>query len=175
MVDEGKVNCLKKYIIIFFLIIIFVGTYIYLNSPKKIYSSIIKKETGLNINKCDYKNNSNNHGGMGDGTTIVSFSCNKEVESQIKTLKHWHKIPIENDYEIKIWNGNTVLLQSIIDKLIPNVKIEKGYYYIRNRQDGVKDKYNIGEIYGPNTYSSNYIAIIYDNDTNNLYYYKLDT
>ena len=60
-----------------------------------------------------------------------------------------------------------------VDKEMEMPNIENGYWFFLDRHSKAIDKYEYSEMF--DRASSNYSIVVFDTDSNTLYYYALDT
>ena len=161
---------MKKYLkvislTILFLLIIYI---IYIFTLKKyiFYSSHIEVAIPI-FAKMEEKDT---HGGFhGDGEAFVKayFSDNqaKKFISKIKTNSHWRELPMPETLQKRAFYN--------VDKEMEMPNIENGYWFFLDRHSKAIDKYEYSEMF--DRASSNYSIVVFDTDSNTLYYYALDT
>ena len=136
--------------------------------------SEISQQLGIDISKATEVSNYDTHSGNGDGTSCIVLNFeNEDALKQIEENPDWKQFPLDETaktlaygYEDETSSIGSFLQNDKGENLIP--EIENGYYMLIDRQTDKTD--NILE-----RKSFNFTLGIYDKDSNNLYYCKLDT
>lgn len=132
----------------------------------------IKKEINLDISKCHIIEDNDEHSGfLGDGEYFVKAECLDNDENIINQINSWNVLPLSKNLQLIMYGGNGYNYELAKSVGIP--EINNGYYYFIDRHSESVDKQSDIDLF--NRYSFNFTLALYDNDTNILYYYELDT
>lgn len=139
----------KKFIILLLIIIFIICFEIFRNNGVFLKRNI-NQDTGLIVDKCKaIEINFPEASFNGDGELFAKFNCNLNSKD-FDNLEGWNKLPILENLNITT------------EKFYQLSKINRGFYYINN----IKEK---------NSSSTNLLLLIYDIDSNILYYYDYNT
>lgn len=144
----------------------------------------ISDACGVDISSGTIVTNSNSHGGFhGDGQLFASvkFTDNRIAE-ELSEDAAWHPLPLSKTLTTLVYGTQTAdsqngpyLKDATGAALFP--EIQHGYYYFIDRQSeqptGSTGRHDDTGIL--DRYSFNFTIVIYDTDTNTLYYAELDT
>ena len=114
------------------------------------------------------------HGGFhGDGAHYLILDCSNNVETALKNVEKWKKLPLSEHLEVLMFGGekNGIAYGYNLSEEAHMPKIENGYYCFMDRQS--EDTSDDSGLF--TRYSFNIILAVYDSDTNMLYYFKFDT
>lgn len=111
----------------------------------------------------------------GDGEYFITADCYKSRDIILNQIKNWNQLPLTNNLQLLMYGGEK---DGITSFAIPSNEIEipninKGYYYFLDRHDEAI-YYNSDENV-LNRFSYNFTIALYNEETNKLYYYELDT
>lgn len=165
---------MKKHIIYFFLLIIFICslTGCYSQSINKRISSDLKLSIPKDL-KIEYEDT---HGGFnGDGETLAKVKLeDKDAErilSEIKDNDNWRTLPLTKNIKLKIYGGERYI--SDLAQRLDMPEIDNGYWIFIDRFGG-EIKYNDDKFLFARA-SANFTLGIYDVENNILYYCKYDS
>ena len=141
----------------------------------------ISDACGVDISSGVIVTSSDSHGEFhGDGQLFasVNFSDNRIAE-ELSEDAAWHPLPLSKTLTTLVYGMQTAdsqtgpyLKAANGTALFP--EIQHGYYYFRDRQsEQPTDRHDDTSIL--DRYSFNFTIVIYDTDTNTLYYAELDT
>ncbi|MBQ1496467.1 MAG: hypothetical protein IIZ40_03900 [Bacilli bacterium] len=126
--------------------------------------SMIQNNINTKLNECSVVRNIDTHSGFhNDGYKYVELSCSDKSKEILKEIKKWNKLPLTSNLNDIVYLSNSI---STFD--LPDIK--NGYYYFYDKQIGSRNETNI-----ENKKSYNFYLVLYDIDTNKLYYIELDT
>ena len=165
---KKKVKLIILLIICIVVLVLLTIDIFYNNKLKRISNKI-----ELDVNNCSILNEEDTHGGfLGDGHYYIQVDCSKTSLEELSS--NWKELPLSKTLKettsLKMCEKETC--QDIYEMYsIPN--IENGYYYFIDRYSKSKNKYDDTDL--NNRSSLNYTIALLDINTNNIYYYELDT
>ena len=111
----------------------------------------------------------------GDGEYFITADCYKSRDIILNQIKNWNPLPLTNNLQLLMYGGEKDGITSfaIQSNEIEIHNINKGYYYFLDRHDEAI-YYNSDENV-LNRFSYNFTIALYNEETNKLYYYELDT
>ena len=133
----------------------------------------ISKYIEANVDDCTILKEWDTHSGfLGDGEYFAKLKCSNS--DSLKFSSNWKKLPLPN------------IIQDILDikwcddanclnfwEKYDVIKSNSGYYFFLNRHFDVKNKYDVEELM--NNVSYNFTLAIFEQDSNTIYYYEIDT
>ena len=110
------------------------------------------------------------HGGFhGDGEAFAKIYFSKEQATEfvnkVKQNSNWKELPIPEELKDS--------LPEPIDNGMKIPFVENGYWFCIDRHSEANDRHNYNEMLSRS--SLNYSIAVFDNDSNILYFYALDT
>ncbi len=147
--------------------------------------SYISSELSLDLQGARIKHEDIQYGGilniLGDGTAFWIISLDNTAESiinQIKGNSEWKALPLSDILEIATYGRDhgTSYSESLVrddygDSLFP--RTENGYYFFRDRHSKSINPNDDTDLY--NRSSFNFTIALFDADTNEIYYFVIDT
>lgn len=135
----------------------------------------VARKTGLDLSHCEIEKDKDTHGGFhGDGEMLAIFNCNNKDEKIINQINNWDSLPLTENLELIMYGGKkdgiTYNYKLASENGIP--KITNGYYNFINRHSSALNESD-DDIF--NKYSFNFTIVLYDSDTQKMYYYEFDT
>lgn len=110
----------------------------------------------------------------GDGIYSLVLDCSENTDVAMEIVAEWKELPLSEELSLMMYGGkcgNTFYCYDYAEKAnIPEV--ENGYYYYCDRYRLEK---NDGDaLNSPEQISPNFTIVIYDADTDDLYYLEVD-
>lgn len=136
----------------------------------------LQREFEINPKNLTVIDEGDTHGGfIGDGTYHIALDCSKKKEKVLKTVSEWSELPLSENLQLMMYGGEkdgmTYGYNLAKNTNIP--LINNGYYCFLDRHSEAVDKYSDIDLF--NRYSFNFSLVIYDTDTDILYYIRKDT
>lgn len=160
----------NKYIFILIFLIIAIASYVF------IYKYSSKLDVDIDIDECKRISENDQHQGFhGDGDYILKVDCSKNNKKILKQIKKWKKLPLSDNLQLIMYGGErdnkTYGYELAKKNNIPEIK--NGYYYYLDRNSNAANKHSDLSLF--DRYSFNFTIVMYDLDTDILYYYEFDT
>lgn len=161
----------KKNILIILAILAIITTgYIF------VYKISSKLDIDLDIDECKIISENDKHQGFhGDGDFILKADCSKNNKKILKQVKKWKRMPLSENLQLIMYGGErdnkTYGYELAKKNNIPEIK--NGYYYYIDRDSDATNIHSDLSLF--DRYSFNFTIVMYDLDTNILYYYEFDT
>ena len=112
------------------------------------------------------------HGGFhGDGTYFLALDCSLNKEVAMQLIKSWNAFPLSENLQTALYGSNARSSLLAEETNIP--EIENGYYYFCDRNTESTDASDDTNLFSRASY--NFTLMIYDSDTDRLYYVEFDT
>ncbi len=119
---------------------------------------------------------SDTHGGfLGDGSYFLILDCAANKEQASEDLEGWKPLPLSENLNLILYGGERDGVNYSYDlaEQAGFPKIENGYYYFEDRQDGSLDKSDDSQLFDRGSF--NFSVALYDSDTDRMYYLSFDT
>ena len=112
------------------------------------------------------------HGGFhGDGTYFLALDCSQNKEVAIQMVNSWNAFPLSENMQTILYGSENRSSLLAEETNIP--EITNGYYYFCDRHSESTDASDDTELFHRASY--NFTLMIYDSDTDRLYYVEFDT
>lgn len=138
------------------------------------------KEFGVDISQGNVVSDIDTHGGVfGEGVKLMAIDfTGVSINTKVKNNENWKELPLPEEINTIVYGVSDK--ETFSEPLIPYdevgitiPKIERGYYYFKDRHSESTDPYNYKEILERASY--NFTIAIYDADTDTLYICEMDT
>lgn len=128
----------------------------------------INQKINIDISKCDTIADK-------DGHSFVQVDCSNNKEEIINQVNEWNDLPLSENLQLIMYGGEKdgITYEYELAKKEGIPRIKNGYYLFVDRHNESKDTDSDIDLF--NRYSFNFTIVLYDKDTNNLYYYEFDT
>ena len=141
----------------------------------------ISATIGIDVTKAEYATRIDTHGGFhGDGSTIVIMPVSSDsVLPQIQANENWHSLPLTENLTAVVYGirtddasvGPFITVDDSRTAAIP--QITNGYYFFLDRHSQSTDPQDDTNVLARSSF--NLTIVVYDCDTETLYYLELDT
>ena len=169
---------IKKSLFIFS--ILFLICVLDIGCEKNNKSESLSMELGIDLSQGEIESDLDTHEGpLGDGIKlkVVHFK-NDSITDEIKKSSVWKPLPLSEELAIIVYGGlnHGCYIESLIASdengmTIP--KIDKGYYYFKDRHfESTDSQSEVGILDRP---SYNFTIAMYDSDSRILYFCEVDT
>ena len=112
------------------------------------------------------------HGGFhGDGTYYLTLDCSQNKEVAMELVNSWNAFPLSQNLQTILYGSK--LLSSLLAEETNIPEITNGYYYFCDRHSESTDASDDTNLFSRASY--NFTLMIYDSDTDRLYYVEFDT
>lgn len=129
----------------------------YVEVIKELFSVVEEKDT---------------HGGFhGDGTYSLALDCSLNKEVAMQMIKSWNAFPLSENLQTILYGSDAHSSLLAEETNIP--EITNGYYYFCDRHSESRDASDDTDLF--HRYSYNFTLMLYDSDTDRLYYVEFDT
>ena len=136
-------------------------------------SKNVIKDLEINNNECKIEQEIDTHGGfLGDGEYFAKIKCKDIKPDQLSS--NWKKVPTSDNVKelLDMDQCDEDSCKNFYERYnVPD--ITNGYYLLKDRHSETKDTYDDTNI--NNRASWNVTLVLLDNNTNTIYYYRLDT
>lgn len=135
----------------------------------------ISSLTGVDVSKAETRTVINNYDG-GKGACYISMTFGDDAcLAQIGNNADWNKLPLTDNLTAIVYGTDSAAPYISFDdsKTAAIPLVENGYYFFADRHGDSSDAKNDGDIL--NRDSISLTVVIYNTDTNTLYYLDLDT
>ncbi|MCA9766728.1 MAG: hypothetical protein KC455_09970 [Carnobacterium sp.] len=141
----------------------------------------LSRSLGICISEDSILVSTDSHGGLnGDGNLLVRIEFEgkraEDIVNQIQSNNDWKKTPLPNAIKIQLYGGEMGENTTYYSNLAKSNKLPEtfeGYWLFIDRYEG-KNQLTKGEDLLSRS-SHNYTVGLYDNKTNNLYYFEADS
>ncbi len=140
----------------------------------------IASAVGLTLPDAAVMETTDTHGGFhGDGTLFCAVDCSAApAAEQIKANEYWHRLPLKEPLAEMVYGGtrgDTTYAPMLTDENGQSVfpPVERGWYFFLDRHAEATDVYDPSGV--EDRYSYNFTLALYDEDTDMLYCFELDT
>lgn len=112
------------------------------------------------------------HGGFhGDGTYYLTLDCSQNKEVAMELVNSWNAFPLSQNLQTILYGSKSRSSLLAEETNIP--EITNGYYYFCDRHSESTDASDDTNLFSRASY--NFTLMIYDSDTDRLYYVEFDT
>lgn len=112
------------------------------------------------------------HGGFhGDGTYSLALDCSQNKEVAMQLIKSWNAFPLSENLQTILYGSDARSSLLAEESNIP--EITNGYYYFCDRHSESTDACDDTNLFSRASY--NFTVMIYDSNTDRLYYIEFDT
>lgn len=112
------------------------------------------------------------HGGFhGDGTYYLTLDCSQNKEVAMELINSWNAFPLSKNLQTILYGSEARSSLLAEETNIP--EITNGYYYFCDRHSESTDASDDTNLFSRASY--NFTLMIYDGETDRLYYVEFDT
>ena len=112
------------------------------------------------------------HGGFhGDGTFYLTLDCSQNKEVAMELVNSWNAFPLSQNLQTILYGSET--RSSLLAEETNFPEIKNGYYYFCDRHSESTDASDDTNLFSRASY--NFTLMIYDSETDRLYYVEFDT
>ena len=138
--------------------------------------SDMMRDFGINEKSYTVISETDTYGGFpADGWTFIVLDCSSNRDKAMQEISGWKRLPMSENLSIVMYGGkkNGINYYSgLVDKAgMPHV--ENGYYQFKDRRRDAEDESSDEGLL--DRYSTNFSLIVYDCDTDRMYYFREDT
>ena len=135
-------------------------------------TEIVSDVLDLDLSGCELQEQFDDHEGiLQDGSTFCRFACGSDsVLTQLRADPRWRPLPADEPVKTILY-GSAQRAPLCAEGMIP--QIERGYFRLIDHQLETGRGVPEGELL--ERFSYNFSLGLYDEDSNTLYYFRLDT